>query len=79
MFGKVFKYEMKAVRRILLPLYGAMILVALLFALSTSLTSDLSAARDGLPVFVDIAELITSISCTDHMTAHALITWMVIH
>ena len=52
MFGKVFKYEMKAVRRILLPLYGAMILVALLFALSTSLTSDLSAARDGLPVFV---------------------------
>ena len=23
--------------------------------------------------------LITSISCTDHMTAHALITWMIIH
>ena len=23
--------------------------------------------------------LITSISCTDHMTAHALITWMIMH
>ena len=26
-----------------------------------------------------VATLITSISCTDHMTAHALITWMIIH
>ena len=25
------------------------------------------------------AALITSISCTDHLTAHALITWMIIH
>lgn len=78
MFGKVFKYEMKAVRRILLPLYGAMILVALLFALSTSLTSDLSAARDGLPVFVDIAEIILSMLFFTGLTACGVVTFVVL-
>ena len=29
--------------------------------------------------FDTVSESITSISCTDHMTAHALITWMIIH
>ena len=32
-----------------------------------------------LPGEISITSLITSISCTDHMTAHALITWIIIH
>ena len=30
-------------------------------------------------ITLKVDALITSISCTDHMTAHALITWMIIH
>lgn len=78
MFGKVFKYEMKAVRRILLPLYGAMILVALLFGLTTSLTTDFSGVRYGYPVFVDIAEIILSMLFFTGLVACSVVTFVVL-
>jgi len=78
MFGKVFKYEMKAVRRILLPLYGAMILVALLFGLTTSMTTDFSGVGEGLPVIVDIAEIILSTLFFTGLTACGVITFVVL-
>ncbi|MBQ3975765.1 MAG: hypothetical protein II628_16585 [Lachnospiraceae bacterium] len=78
MFGKVFKYEMKAVRRILLPLYGAMILVALLFGLTTILTTDFSGVRNGLPMFVDIVEIILSMLFFTGLTACGVVTFVVL-
>lgn len=78
MFGKVFKYEMKAVRRILLPLYGAMILVALLFGLITTLTTDFSGVRNGLPMFVDIVEIILSMLFFTGLTACGVVTFVVL-
>lgn len=78
MFGKVFKYEMKAVRRTLLPLYGAMILVALLFGLTTSMTTDFSGVREGLPVIVDIAEIILSTLFFAGLIACSVVTFVVL-
>lgn len=78
MFGKVFKYEMKAVRRILLPLYGAMILVAFLFALSSMLSMNLSELRDRVPYFVDILQVLLSLLFFGGLIACSVVTFVVL-
>ena len=46
--------------------------------LMTHTLKNLPAVQDSWVCETDHA-LITSISCTDHMTAHALITWLIMH
>ena len=78
MFGKVFKYEMKAVARVLVPLYGAVLLVALLFSLSTLLNISLAEIRDNGPLFTEIVQFLLSLLFFAGLIACSVVTLVVL-